>query len=129
MSEGFPVVPDDFDPGEGAGESAAVEFAAVDDQVLPVIKRNAAAVREHRLLFPIVVDGKRLVRIVVRLPAQGDIDDWADRTLPDIRAIVLRLTGLHSAVLKALTWQDSEALHLIVQDLLPAFIVNSEPAS
>lgn len=125
----FSIVPDDFDPGADGGSSGSESIAeAAGGEVAAVIKRNAAAVREHRLLFPPVVDGKRLVRIAVRLPEQGDIDDWSDGTLPDMRALVLRLTGLRPAVLKALTWEDSEPLHLIVQDLLPKFIVDGEVA-
>lgn len=127
------MVPDDFDTGErmaenpGSAEAApAIDDDATGSVAAPVIKRNGGAVREHRLLFPPNVDGRRMTRVAVRLPEQGDIDDWAAGTLPDVRAVVLRLTGLHPAVLKALTWQDSEAVHLIVQDILPAFIVNSE---
>lgn len=137
MIKEYPIVPDDYDgPGEVAppleeGDAGAAEgsaFAAPAEGVDggPVVIASATGRRMLELVHPPKVDGKPLRRVTVRLLEQGDVDDWVAGVITTRRELVLRLTGLHDAVVRRLKWPDSETLHLIIQDQLPEFILKSE---
>lgn len=107
------IVPDDFDPAL-SGPATGVD---------PVVKLNPVpGSREVNLIYPFSVDGKMLRKVRIRLPSQGDIDDFSSGALPTLRDLLSRLTGLHPAVIKALVWEDSKAVHQVFRDVLPAFI-------
>ena len=106
--------------------SATPEPGAAVDPVSPVISRGDHGARRYTLVFPFKVDGKWLRTVMVRLPEQGDVDDFADGVLKNCRDMALRLTGLHPAVFKGLKWQDSEVIHLMMQDLLPEFLTEGK---
>lgn len=109
----------------GSSSSAAKDDAAGDTagDVSPVeFYRPAAGARTYDLVYPRRVDGKWLRRITVRMPEQGDIDDYVSGELKDLRDLLVRLTGLSRPVIRALTWVDSSAVHQIFRDVLPAFI-------
>lgn len=78
--------------------------------------------RQVELIFPFKVDGKMLRRVQVRIPSQGDIDDFISGELPTLRHLLARLTNLHLLVIRALNWEDSKAVHQIFKDVLPLFI-------
>lgn len=137
MIKEYPIVPDDYDgPGDPAppseeGDAGTVEgdaFAAPTEgtKPRPIVAASETGRRMLDLVHPPKVDGKPLRRVTVRLLEQGDVDDWVDGVITTRRELVLRLTGLHGDVIRKLKWPDSEALHLIIQDLLPDFIVSSE---
>ena len=116
----FSIVPDDFNPGGGAGESPAV---AADGSPAPVIDSRGAIAWSRPLLLPFKVDGRWLRKVALHYPTQGDIDDFASGDLETLRHLLCRLTGLHAAVIRALRWPDSEALHQAFKDVLPPFII------
>lgn len=118
--EDFPLIPDDFEPGDGAAEGGAV---AADAGAMPAIDSQAAVAWSRALLFPFKVDGRWLRKVTLQHPAQGDIDDYASGELKSLRSVLCRLTGLHPDTIRALKWPDSEALHLAFKDVLPSFIV------
>lgn len=94
----------------------------LDEDEGPVVVANEAGSREINLVFPLKIDGKRLNKVRMRMPEQGDIDDFASGDLPTLRDLLCRLTGLHPNVIKKLKWQDSEAVHQTFKDVLPTFI-------
>ena len=107
-------------------EEVAVDLerrADLGGDVAPIVKMNdlPGSVEVH-LIFPFKVDGKMLRKVRVRQPSQEDIDDFSSGKLPTFRDLLVRLTGLHNAVIRALTWEDSKAVHQIFRDVLPAFI-------
>ena len=79
--------------------------------------------REYTLLVPLTVNGTRLRKIRMRLPVQGDIDDWGNGEIASPREFLVRLTGLDPLVIRALAWPDSEAVHLLFRDIVPDFIL------
>lgn len=137
MIKEYPIVPDDYEgPAEPASqaEEGEVELVEGDAPALQADERDPgpdviASQTGKRVLYlvhPPKVAGKALVKVTVRLLEQGDVDDWVDGVITTRRELVLRLTGLHANVVRKLKWPDSEALHLIIQDLLPDFVANSE---
>lgn len=123
MEDVYPVVPDDFEPVDGAGESPAAGAEAVAaSEPPPVISADVAVAWSRRLFLPFRVDGRWLRTISLRHLSQGDIDDFGAGTITR-RDLLCRLTGLHPDVIRALKWPDSEKLHLAFQDSLPSFFV------
>lgn len=78
--------------------------------------------RRVTLFAPVKVDGKLLKAITIRMPTQGDIDDFGNGVLENRRALLCRLTDQHPAVLKSLAWPDAEALQQMYNDMLPDFM-------
>lgn len=101
-------------------EPVGDEPVGADDE--PAIEAGDGASHSYRLLVPLKVDGRWLRKVTMRLPTQGDIDDWGSGEVASPRALFCRLTGLHPAVAKALRWPDSERLHLMFSEMLPEFM-------
>ncbi len=119
MIKEFPIIPDDYDVGFTATDDTA---RVVAEDIAPVVIASVAGSREVNLVFPFKVERRWLRKVSIRLPSQGDIDDFSSGDLPTLRDLLSRLTGLHPAVLKALIWHDSAAVHQVFRDVLPAFI-------
>lgn len=100
-----------------------IEIAAAQAAPEPLIEAFTSGGRELLLSHPIKVDGNILQKIRVRVPSQGDIDDWGAGHLPTVRDFLVRLTNTHPLVIKALSWPDSEALHMLFRDVVPAFVI------
>lgn len=91
--------------------------------VTTTIVTSDAGQREYTLIVPPTVNGKRLRKIRMRLPLQGDIDDWGNGEIASLREFQARLTGLDPLVLRALAWPDAEAVHLLFRDIVPDFVL------
>lgn len=100
----------------------AEEEPTVSDDGIPVVLAGQGASLSYRLLVPLKVDGRWLRRVTMRLPTQGDIDDWGSGEIASPRQLFCRLTDLQPAVAKALRWPDSERLHLMFSEMLPEFM-------
>ena len=81
-----------------------------------------AGARSYTLLVPLKVNGKWLRQISLRLPSQGDIDDYINDDNRSRREFLARMAGLDPLVIKALRWPDSEAVHQLFHDMVPQFI-------
>lgn len=93
----------------------------------PVVTHDGErGARAYVLLHPPSVDGARLSRVTMRLPEQGDIDDFAAGAISGNRGMICRLTGLHPAVFRRLKWPDAEALHQIYRDIAPGFLTGED---
>lgn len=89
----------------------------------PVISVDAnAGARSYTLLVPLKVNGKWLRQISLRIPSQGDIDDYLSDDNRSRREFLARMAGLDPLVIKALRWPDSEAVHQLFHDMVPQFI-------
>ncbi len=89
----------------------------------PIITAGKGGDQTYRLMIPLKVNGRWLRAVTVRLPTQGDIDDWGNGVLVSPREMFCRLTGLDPYVVKALRWPDSEQLHLVFRDIVPEFMM------
>lgn len=105
----------------GGPDVPAAEGPSPSDDA-PAIEAGDGACHSYRLLIPLKVDGRWLRKVTMRLPTQGDIDDWGSGEVSSPRQLFCRLTGLHPAVVKALCWPDSERLHLTFSEMLPEFM-------
>ena len=90
-----------------------------------VIEVGPAGRRSYALIIPLKVNGKWLRKVDLRLPSQGDIDDWGTGEIENARAFLCRLTGLDPLVIKALRWPDSEALYQMFRDVMPDFVASN----
>lgn len=104
---------------------------AADDSDLPdrpfepaltIAVDTKAGARSHTLLVPLKVNGKWLRQITLRLPSQGQIDDYVNDENPSRRLLLAELAGVDPLIIKALRWPDSEAVHQIFHDIVPQFI-------
>lgn len=112
-----------FDMPGAEIEQAANPAASSDEAPAPVVEADkAAGARTYTLLAGPKVNGRKLRRITMRAVTQADIDDLADGTLPNTRALLCRLTGLHPAVVKGLVWPDAQFVHAMFIDALPDFL-------
>ena len=118
-------IDDILDGKHAVGEPAA---GAVTSAPVIVPAKGGAGAREYTLLVPLKVDGRWLKKIRMRLPTQGDIDDWGNGEIASMRAFLCRLTGLHPAVIKALAWPDSAVLHEVFHDVVPGFVIRDRPS-
>ena len=113
----------EFDMPGAEIQEAATPAASSHDVPAPVVEADTAAgARSYTLLAGPKVNGRKLRRITMRPVTQADIDDLADGTLPNNRALLCRLTGLHPAVIKALIWPDAQFIHGMLLDALPDFM-------
>lgn len=104
---------------------------AADDSDLPdrpfepaltIAVDTKAGARSHTLLVPLKVNGKWLRQITLRLPSQGQIDDYVNNENASRRLLLAELAGVDPLIIKALRWPDSEAVHQIFHDIVPQFI-------
>lgn len=103
--------------------SAPVQSAGEGDE--PVVSVDGAVgMLSHTLLIPLIVNGRRLTQVTMRLPDLGDIDDWGSGRLKTNRDLLARLTGLHPVVLRALKWPDAEAVIKLFEAAAPAFVID-----
>lgn len=112
--------PSDFDPMPpfpAENEAPSTSRLAGESRICP-----ALGSRRLFLMVPVDVEGECLRSIDLRLPTQGDIDDWGNGELTGTRALLCRLTNLEPSVVRKLAWPDSEALHQMLRDILPEFI-------
>lgn len=115
-------VPEDEDKDDRqdlAEDSEPLE--SVESELVISVDTKAGA-RSHTLLVPLKVNGKWLRRISLRLPSQGDIDDFLSDGNQSRRQLLAHLAGVDPLVIKALRWPDSEAVHQLFHDMLPQFI-------
>ncbi|WP_137136609.1 hypothetical protein [Rhizobium sp. FKY42] len=111
FSDLSPIVPaDDIEP------------ATLLEPDLKIEVNTQAGARSHALLVPLKVNGKWLRKITLRLPSQGEIDDYVNGDLASRRAFLARLADLDPLVIKALRWPDSEAVHQLFHDIVPQFV-------
>lgn len=103
----FPVVPDD-------------DTTDVAHEILPLTKGQDAIV--YPLAYPRKLDGKPLRKVTLRRPTQGDLDDLASGVIETNRDLLCHLTGLHRSVIRGLDARDSEALHGMLIDMMPAYL-------
>ena len=76
----------------------------------------------HRLRTPLDRNGERILRVRMRPATLGDIDDWSSGELSN-RDLLVRLSGLSAATIKALAWEDAEAIMALFQQMVPDFIL------
>lgn len=103
----YPVVPDD-------------DTADVIHEILPLMKGQDAII--YPLAYPRKVDGKPLRKVTLRRPTQGDLDDLASGAIETNRDLLCRLTGLTRSIIRSLDARDSEALHGMLIDMMPAYL-------
>lgn len=108
----LPIVPDD-------GTMETVENVVMQ-HVVPL--NPAAHTIVYPLTFPLKVDSKPLRMVRLRRPTQGDLDDLANGIIPTNRDLLCKLTGLSLAVVRQMDVVDSERLHSLLIDLMPAFL-------
>jgi hypothetical protein len=112
----------DFEPVGATG--SAVPDGVEPDAPAPRVERlePLSGSRVHRLLAPLKVDGEVLREIVLSPLTQKQVDDFVLGVIASRRALLCALTGQHAAVIEALIWPDSEALHQMLSDMLPDFL-------
>lgn len=104
----------DFEPvgGPEAGADDAEAAEAVSVEILNPLVGS----RTYRLLAPLKVNGKTVRVIRMRHLRQEEIDSFAGRPF---REMMAKACDLPPAVLGALIWPDSEAVHSMFDDMLP----------
>lgn len=106
-------------------DAAATDDDLADRPFVPaptIAVDTKAGARSYTLLVPLKVNGKWLRQISLRLPSQGDIDDYLSDDNRSRREFLARMAGLDPLVIKALRWPDSEAVHQLFHDMVPQFI-------
>ena len=106
-------------------DAAATDSDLADRPFKPALTiavDTKAGARSHTLLVPLKVNGKWLRQITLRLPSQGQIDDYVNDENRSRRLLLAELAGVDPLIIKALRWPDSEAVHQIFHDIVPQFI-------
>lgn len=115
----------DFSEFEPVAQDAAATDVGADAAVEVTVEHAEPLVGSYsyRLLSPLLVNGVRLDVVTMRQPEQSDIDDYATGDIVSRRLLLARLTGLDPRVIKKLIWPDSKAVHQILGDLMPDFMM------
>ena len=92
------------------------------EAALTIAVDTKVGARSHTLLVPLKVNGKWLRQITLRLPSQGQIDDYVSDENRSRRLLLAELAGVDPLIIKELRWPDSEAVHQIFHDIVPQFI-------
>lgn len=103
----YPLVPDD-------------DTTDLVHEILPLIRGQDAII--YPLAYPRKLNGKPLRKVALKRPTQGDLDDLASGVIETNRDLLCHLTGLDRSVIRALDARDSEALHGMLIDMMPAYI-------
>ncbi|WP_281978793.1 phage tail assembly protein [Pseudorhizobium flavum] len=112
----------DFSEFEGGAGEAPGEAVAASAGPRVALAEPGRGGRRYMLLAPLYVDGYRLEEVTLRHLTQAELDDYAGGEIETRRLLLARVTGLHPDVIGAMIWPDSEALHQMFADLLPAFL-------
>jgi hypothetical protein len=112
----------DFEPVGNVGSVFPDDIAA--EAPAPVVERRDASSggRVYRLLAPLMVEGVEVREIVLAPLTQDILDAYANGEVGNRRALLCRSAGVHPAVIDALIWSDSEAVHQLFTDMLPDFL-------
>lgn len=95
-------------PPASEADTVETELAETDFRFLPLRR-------------PIRLNGERITLIRMRPSFLEDIDDWSNAEITN-RELLARLCGLPPAALKALCWDDAEALMEIFHQVVPEFV-------
>nr|WP_278202883.1 hypothetical protein [Mesorhizobium sp. WSM4906]WFP74489.1 hypothetical protein QAZ22_22455 [Mesorhizobium sp. WSM4906] len=106
----------------GRTEGGAVPPASPTDAETVEAEIDEADCRVHRLRTPLRRSGERIDRIRLCPVGLGDIDDWSAGTLSN-RDLLVRMAGVSAATLKALRWDDAEAVMSLFQQMVPEFVL------
>lgn len=111
----------DFSEFEPAA-TETLEADAADEFVVEHVEPLAGSY-SYRLLSPMTVNGARLDVVTIKQPEQTDLDDYATGSIVSRRLLLARLTGVDPRVIKRMIWPDSKAVHQILADLIPDFMM------